>query len=248
MVEQALIPTVDLSAFATEDNLESRLASARALNDACHDLGFVQIQGHGIEPELLREAFDWSKKLYSLPHSEKMKAPHPDGPLPHRGSSLPLTIITLHVLNSSRVLTSGARESLLRGGNEQQRRTRIRWRLAQTGPRLQSKSIGLTPISISLIWLNGRRLLIQESYEIGSEDNSSQQNIWLPEDVLPGFRSFMNKFYWHLEKCARRILEAISLALNLTPADKDYLFDLHSGHNNQLRLLHYPPISTEKLR
>ena len=55
-------------------------------------------------------------------------------------------------------------------------------------------------------------------------------------------------FYWQLEKAARRILEAVSLALSLTPAEKDYLFDLHSGHNNQLRMLHYPPISTEKLR
>ena len=58
----------------------------------------------------------------------------------------------------------------------------------------------------------------------------------------------MMRFYWQLEKAARRILEAVSLALSLTPAEKDYLFDLHSGHNNQLRLLHYPPISTEKLR
>lgn len=88
----------------------------------------------------------------------------------------------------------------------------------------------------------------QESYEIGSEKNSAQQNIWLPEDVLPGFRSFMTEFYWKLDTPARRILEAISLALGLTEAEENYLLDLHSGHNNQLRLLHYPPIQTEKLR
>ena len=87
MAEQNPIPTVDLSAFTIESSTESRLESARALYKACHELGFVQIQGHGVEPELLREAFDWSKKLYSLPHAEKMKAPHPDGPMPHRGSS-----------------------------------------------------------------------------------------------------------------------------------------------------------------
>ena len=57
----------------------------------------------------------------------------------------------------------------------------------------------------------------------------------------------MTALYWQLEKAARRILEAVSLALGLTPAERDHLFDLHSGHNNQLRLLHYPPISTEKL-
>ena len=87
MAEQNPISIVDLSAFATESSTESRLESSRALYKACHELGFVQIQGHGVEPQLLQEAFDWSTKLYSLPHAEKMKAPHPDGPIPHRGFS-----------------------------------------------------------------------------------------------------------------------------------------------------------------
>lgn len=87
MAERKPIPTVDLSVFAVGSSTESRLESARALYNACHELGCVQIQGHGVEPKLLQEAFDWSKKLYSLPHGEKMKAPHPDGPMPHRGSS-----------------------------------------------------------------------------------------------------------------------------------------------------------------
>lgn len=58
----------------------------------------------------------------------------------------------------------------------------------------------------------------------------------------------MMKFYWELDRAARRILEAVGLALGLTEAEKEYLVDVHSGHNNQLRLLHYPPIPTEKLR
>ena len=86
MAGQISIPIVDLSSFATEENTESCLESARALYKTCHDLGFVQISGHGVKSELLEEAFNWSKKLYSLPHDEKMKAPHPNGPTPHRGS------------------------------------------------------------------------------------------------------------------------------------------------------------------
>lgn len=58
----------------------------------------------------------------------------------------------------------------------------------------------------------------------------------------------MIKFYWELDKAARRILEAVSLSLSLSEAEKSHLFELHSGHNNQLRLLHYPPIATETLR
>lgn len=86
MAAQTSIPIVDLSAFGPEGNTESRSDSAQALYKACHDLGCVHILGHGVEPELLREAFDWSKRLFGLSHDEKMKAPHPDGPTPHRGS------------------------------------------------------------------------------------------------------------------------------------------------------------------
>ncbi|CAD6585151.1 MAG: hypothetical protein ASARMPRED_002026 [Alectoria sarmentosa] len=207
MAEQKSIPIVDLSAFGAEGNTEARLESARALYQSCHDLGFVQILGHGVEPDLLREAFDWSEKLYSLSHDDKMKAPHPDGPVPHRGYSHP---------GLEKVYSEAERDSK---------------------DAIETDGDSLRQVKD-----------FKESYEIGSEDNSGQQNIWLPEEVLPGFRSFMMTFYWKLDKAAHRILEAVSLALGLTEAEKGYLFELHSGHNNQLRLLHYPPIPTEKLR
>ena len=43
------------------------------------------------------------------------------------------------------------------------------------------------------------------------------------------------------------ILDALLMGLGLTEAECDYVRGLHSGHNNQLRLAHYPPISSEKL-
>lgn len=55
----------------------------------------------------------------------------------------------------------------------------------------------------------------------------------------------MADFYWTLEKAAQRILSAIALALNLTPEETQHLNSLHTGHNNQLRLLHYPSIDIE---
>lgn len=91
-------------------------------------------------------------------------------------------------------------------------------------------------------------MLIQESYEIGSEENKIQYNIWLPEDVLPGFRSFMMEFYWTVNKAASAILEAIIMSLNLTEEEAESVRKLHTGHDNQLRLLHYPPISPEMLK
>ena len=35
----------------------------------------------------LEEAFDMSRKLFALPLDDKMKAPHPPTPRPHRGYS-----------------------------------------------------------------------------------------------------------------------------------------------------------------
>ncbi|TVY46716.1 2-oxoglutarate-Fe(II) type oxidoreductase [Lachnellula occidentalis] len=86
----------------------------------------------------------------------------------------------------------------------------------------------------------------KESYEIGSSSNDEQPNIWLPEHVLPGFRAFTTRFYWECARASHSILAAIGRGLGLS--DADFLLKFHSGHNNQLRLLHYPPIPTAQLR
>ena len=87
----------------------------------------------------------------------------------------------------------------------------------------------------------------QETYEIGSEENKINYNIWLPEEVLPGFRPFMTEFYWKLNESARAILDALMMGMDLTPDESENVRKLHTGHNNQLRLAHYLPISVGKL-
>lgn len=55
----------------------------------------------------------------------------------------------------------------------------------------------------------------------------------------------MTGFYGHCFDTAKEILRAVALGIGLE--DEDYLLRFHSGVNNQLRLLHYPPVETEKL-
>lgn len=81
---------------------------------------------------------------------------------------------------------------------------------------------------------------VKESYEIGSEKNAGQPNVWLPEDILSGFRDFMNDFYWECDHTAKTILRAMAIGIGLS--DEEFFLKNHSGHNNQLRLLHYPPV------
>ena len=85
----------------------------------------------------------------------------------------------------------------------------------------------------------------QESYEIGSEENDEQPNVWLPEETLPGYKEFMTKFYWECSRVSGEILRAIGTGLGFR--DPEFLPRLHSGHNNQLRLLHYPSIPAAEL-
>ena len=85
----------------------------------------------------------------------------------------------------------------------------------------------------------------KESYEIGSEDNEEQPNVWLPEETLPGFRESMLEFYWRCNEVAQVVLRTLALGIGLE--DVEGLTGCHSGLNNQLRLLHYPAIAAAEL-
>ncbi|KAL2012914.1 hypothetical protein VTN00DRAFT_439 [Thermoascus crustaceus] len=85
----------------------------------------------------------------------------------------------------------------------------------------------------------------KESYDIGSDENKEQPNQWIPDELLPGFRAFMTHFYWECFKVGGDIMRALALGVGLE--DEEYILRKHSGHNNQLRLLHYPPIPAEAL-
>ncbi|KAI1250692.1 hypothetical protein MGN70_007749 [Eutypa lata] len=85
----------------------------------------------------------------------------------------------------------------------------------------------------------------KESYEVGNEDFELQPNVWLPEEVLPGFRDFTTRFYWECFEAAKDLLRALAIGVGLE--DENYFLNYHSGLNNQLRLLHYPPVEAEKL-
>lgn len=88
---------------------------------------------------------------------------------------------------------------------------------------------------------------VQESYEIGSERDDQQQNIWLPDDVLPGFQTKMTALYERLAGVGKVILSAIGAGLALEDDELVALMELDSERHSQLRLLHYPAISKEKV-
>lgn len=84
----------------------------------------------------------------------------------------------------------------------------------------------------------------KESYEVGSENNLEQPNVWPPSEVLPEWRPTMQSFYWTCFAAAKTILKALALGIGLP---EEELLKLHSGDHNQLRLLNYPPIPAKAL-
>lgn len=55
----------------------------------------------------------------------------------------------------------------------------------------------------------------------------------------------MNAFYWDCHQTARKLLSAMALGIGLD--DPEFFAESHPGHNNQLRLLHYPPVPAANL-
>ncbi|KAJ5415774.1 hypothetical protein N7465_004469 [Penicillium sp. CMV-2018d] len=54
----------------------------------------------------------------------------------------------------------------------------------------------------------------------------------------------MLRFYWECFRVGGEILQALAVGLEL---DENHLLEKHSGHNNQLHLLHYLSIPVEAI-
>ncbi|KAH7920282.1 flavonol synthase/flavanone 3-hydroxylase [Leucogyrophana mollusca] len=84
----------------------------------------------------------------------------------------------------------------------------------------------------------------KESFDYGNENLARLQNIWPPEDALPGFReravAFSNVCR---EFQTSKILPALALGIPGVP--KGFFDQYHEQADNQVRLLHYPAAPAE---
>lgn len=84
----------------------------------------------------------------------------------------------------------------------------------------------------------------QETVDLGSATDDLVDNIWVPEETLPGFRSFMESFYDKAFKTELELLSALAIALGV---NEEHMRSLHSRAENEFRLLHYPSIPASDL-
>ncbi|KAJ5608807.1 hypothetical protein N7528_009374 [Penicillium herquei] len=85
---------------------------------------------------------------------------------------------------------------------------------------------------------------IKETIDLGSANDDLVDNIWVPEEKLPGFRRFMENFYDSCFKVELEILSALATALGISESEMTLL---HNKAENEFRLLHYPAIPASEL-
>ncbi|MBN9530079.1 MAG: isopenicillin N synthase family oxygenase [Alphaproteobacteria bacterium] len=70
------VPMIDVSPFLSGDPA-GKLAVARQIGDACRDIGFLTIVGHGVPDALIQATYDTAKAFFDLPEEEKNKVARP---------------------------------------------------------------------------------------------------------------------------------------------------------------------------
>lgn len=86
---------------------------------------------------------------------------------------------------------------------------------------------------------------LKETFDLGSEDDKELPNIWIPDEVLPGFRAFFLKFFDACHAIEQLMLRTIAIGMGL---EESFFLNFHTEQTNQCRLLHYPAVEEELLR
>jgi isopenicillin N synthase-like dioxygenase len=86
------VPIIDIAPYRTGAEVRKR-AVAQKIDEACHDIGFLVIAGHGVSADLIQTTDDVSREFFDLPLEEKMQVvrPAPDvtrGYIPLEGESV----------------------------------------------------------------------------------------------------------------------------------------------------------------
>ncbi len=70
------VPIIDIAPFA-HGSAADKLAVATAVDQACRDIGFLVIQGHGVSPELINTVRRVSRDFFDLSLAEKQRVARP---------------------------------------------------------------------------------------------------------------------------------------------------------------------------
>jgi isopenicillin N synthase-like dioxygenase len=86
------VPIIDIAPYRTGAEV-GRWAMVQQIDEACRDIGFLVVAGHGVSADLIQAVDDVSREFFDLPLEEKMQVvrPSPDvtrGYIPMEGESV----------------------------------------------------------------------------------------------------------------------------------------------------------------
>lgn len=70
------VPVIDIAPYFSGD-LSAKVKVAKQIDQACRDIGFLVITGHGVSNSLIDEVYGVSREFFDLPFGEKMKCRRP---------------------------------------------------------------------------------------------------------------------------------------------------------------------------
>lgn len=182
------IPEVDLGPWSGSP--AERAALAERVRVICHQVGFFQLVGHGVDPALLAAHTEHRARFFALTEAEKRRI--------------------------DKALSPNFR--------------------------------GWEPVGAEL---TGGRPDLREQLDLATENPArgaqalppylrlDGPNQWLPDDLLPGFRAHLSQFFAAMTDLANRLLDVLSLGLDLEPG---YLRGLFGPRPLSLvKMISYPP-------
>ena len=70
------VPLIDIGPFL-DGGPEEKQSVARKLDDACRNIGFLVVEGHGVSEDLIADMHEVSEEYFALPLAEKMRIKMP---------------------------------------------------------------------------------------------------------------------------------------------------------------------------
>ena len=70
------VPIIDIEPFRNGD-AQTRQEVAREVNNACRDIGFLVLRGHGVDPQTLEHVHQLSRAFFDLPMDERRRVERP---------------------------------------------------------------------------------------------------------------------------------------------------------------------------
>jgi len=119
----------------------------------------------------------------------------------------------------------------------------IKQKYAFQGSESNRGYIGVGNEVLDVVDGNNTSVMYKESLEIGKEDEPGYNNEWPEEFAETSFRVDLLDYFQAMDTLNLDIMRWIGMGLKLE--DPNYLVDRCNGQHENLRLLHYPPLSPD---